>query len=210
MSESNSAIGAGGAEEELDREVIDQILIRRLQHGEDLALNEIMARYQQELHRYAYRFVGDADEAADMVQEVFVRVYLKRSKYKPKGKFRAWLYAITGNLCRDWIRARKRRPLHYVEQVFDSQFSGNVYLDQMQKPGPDPSQVMMADEKQLRMMRAIDSLPTDLKQALILFSLEGNTQEETGILLGCSVKAVESRVYRAKKQLKKYLQNSEQ
>ncbi|MFK5923564.1 MAG: RNA polymerase sigma factor [Verrucomicrobiota bacterium] len=204
MMEADSTLDTNG---EVDRDEVDQALILRLQQGDDLALNEIMLRYQQALHSYAYRFVNDTDEAADLVQEAFVRVYLKRSKYKPKGKFRTWLYTITGNLCRDWIRSRKRRPLHYVEQIFDSQLSGNVDLDQMRKPSPDPAQLVMAEEKNTRIMRAIDTLPVDLKQALILFSLEGNTQEEVGILLGCSVKAVETRVYRAKKQLKKYLQN---
>ncbi len=199
-----------GSDDEAHRDEIDRSLIRRLQDGDELALNEIMLRYQKVLHSYAYRFVGDVDEAADLVQETFVRVYMKRSKYKPKGKFRTWLYTITGNLCRDWIRSRKRRPLHYVEQIFDTQLLGNSDLDQMRKPNQDPAQLMMADEKSKRTMQAVDSLPVDLKQALILFSLEGNSQEETSILLGCSVKAVETRVYRAKKQIKKYLENLEQ
>ncbi len=206
MMEADSTLDVNG---EVDRDEVDQALILRLQQGDDLALNEIMARYQQALHSYVYRFVHDTDEAADLVQEAFVRVYLKRSKYKPKGKFRTWLYTLTGNLCRDWIRSRKRRPLHYVEQIFDSQLSGNVDLDQMRKASPDPAQVVMAEEKNAQIMQAIDSLPIDLKQALVIFSLEGNTQEEAGILLGCSIKAVETRVYRAKKQLKKYLQSLE-
>ncbi|MCF6312847.1 MAG: RNA polymerase sigma factor [Verrucomicrobiales bacterium] len=193
---------------ELDRDAIDQVLIRRLQAGDDLALNEIMEFYQGALHSYAYRFCHDADEAADLVQEAFVRVYMKRAKYKPKGKFRTWLYTITGNLCRDWIRSHKRRPLHYVEQIFDSQLSANTELEQMHKASPDPAQVMMENEKKSHTMTAIDSLPMDLRQALVLFSLEGNSQEEAGVLLGCSAKAVETRVYRAKKQLKKLLQSN--
>lgn len=191
------------------RDEIDQQLIRRLQNGDDLALNEIISRYQTRLHSYTYRFVGDADEAADLVQETFVRVYLKRAKYKPKGKFRTWLYTIAGNLCRDWIRARKRRPLYYVEQILDKQFVDSGELDQLRPVSPDPAQLLMDEEKNKRTMAAIASLPTGLKQALILFALEGNSQEETGILLGCSAKAVESRVYRAKKLLKKYFQNED-
>jgi len=193
----------GGA----DRDEIDQRLIRRLQDGDDLALNEIMARYQTALHSYSYRFVGDADEAADLVQETFVRVYLKRAKYKPKGKFRTWLYTIAGNLCRDWVRSRKRRPLYYMEEIPDTRVSNNEGLERMPKPCADPAQLLMEDEKNNHIMAAINKLPTDLKKALILFSLEGHSQEETGILLGCSAKAVEARVYRAKKQLKKYFQN---
>jgi RNA polymerase sigma-70 factor (ECF subfamily) len=197
------------SDDEAERDEIDQQLIRRLQDGEDPALNEIMARYQTALHSYAYRFVGDADEAADLVQETFVRVYLKRAKYKPKGKFRTWLYTIAGNLCRDWIRSRKRRPLYYVEQIFDMQMAGNEDMERMRKPSPDPAQLLMDDEKSKRIMGAIDKLPTGLKQALILFSLEGNSQEETGVLLGCSAKAVETRVYRARKLLLESFQRTD-
>lgn len=202
----SNATTDGSAEPERDE--IDQVLIRRLQEGDDFALNQIMEHYQGALHSYAYRFVHDADEAADLVQETFVRVYMKRSKYKPKGKFRTWLYTITGNLCRDWIRSHKRRPLNYVEQIFDAQLAANTDLEQMHKASPDPAQVMMENEKKSRTMSAIDSLPVDLRQALILFSLEGNSQEEAGVLLGCSTKAVETRVYRAKKLLKKLLQST--
>jgi len=194
--------------DESDYDHVDQQLICRLQNGDDLALNEIISRYQARLHSYTYRFVGDADEAADLVQETFVRVYFKRGKYKPTGKFRTWLYTIAGNLCRDWIRARKRRPLQYVEQIFDKQLVDSGDLDRMSDRIRDPAQLLMAEEKNKRTIAAIDRLPTDLKQALILFSLEGNSQEETGVLLGCSAKAVETRVYRAKKLLIKYLQNS--
>lgn len=185
----------------------DLVLIRRLQTGEDKVLSDLIELHKQPLHNYIYRFVGNQADAADILEETFVKLYLNRDKFTPKGKFRTWLYQIATNLCRDWARSRKRKPATPVAEFFEAEVADSIEREQFLPAPESPSAKAEENEEAAALRCAIDKLPHELKAAVVLHCLEGHSQEEAASILGCTAKAVETRVYRAKKQLRKLLES---
>ena len=190
--------GDGSVDPDLD-------LVLKLQADDEDALRLIMAQYKDPLFGFIYRHVGNQTDAAEILEETFVKVFLNRQKFKPKAKFRTWLYTIATNLCRDWARRHKRKPATPVGEIFENEIAEGVERDLLLPRPSSPTADAQESEEALMLRRAIDLLPHDLKTAIILFSLEGHSQEETAEMLGCSPKAVETRVYRGKKKLKALL-----
>lgn len=163
--------------------------------GRQAAFAEIMRRHRQSIFRTVRACVGEADEALDLVQETFVAAYQAMSRYDVDRSMRAWLSTIAINKCRDWGRKRTvRRFLAFAvpigpqaEAVADNQ----VRIDDA-----------AGDRQELdRVTRAIAGLPTALKESLVLRTIEGLSQAETAEVLGISEKAVETRLYRARRSL---------
>lgn len=179
----------------------DLPLVRALQAGDQNALTELIQKYQQPLFRFICRYVGDEETARDLLQETFVRLYFNARKFKPRAKFSTWLHTIAANLCRDYARSSQQQKARVTisTEAFDqdeTRISDTAAL---------PSEVLMSTEQLGAVQAAISELPHKLKQALILFSLEGRSQAECAELLGISAKSVETRVYRARKLLQKKL-----
>ncbi|MCB1095986.1 MAG: RNA polymerase sigma factor [Verrucomicrobiae bacterium] len=174
----------------------DLALILDLQNGNDGALNVLMERYREPLFRYIYRFVHNSSDAAEILEESFVKLYFNRDKFSPTNPFRSWLYTIAANLCRDQIRKQKRRSATSVGEFFDSTM---VEAQAVLTPSEEAS--ANDDARQLR--DAVDRLPEKLKHCVILFHLEEMSHDAIASLLGCTAKAVETRLYQARKRLQK-------
>ncbi|KHA65729.1 MULTISPECIES: RNA polymerase sigma factor [unclassified Sphingomonas] len=163
--------------------------------GRQAAFSEIMRRHRQSVFRMVRACVGEADEALDLVQETFVAAHQALPRYDGDRSMRAWLSTIAINKCRDWGRKRTvRRFLSFAapigpeaEAVADDQ----VAIDDA-----------TGDRQELdRVTRAISTLPANLKEPLVLRTIEGLSQAETAEVLGISEKAVETRLYRARRSL---------
>lgn len=179
------------------KECTDQDLIARLVQGENMALNEIMGRYKESLFRFICRYVGSDEIAYDLLQETFTKLYFSAATYKPEYRFSTWLFQIALNLCRDY--GRKRKLMNFIsidekEIVYD--FEDSSF---------DPETIAQSTQAINHIHQAINLLPHKLKTALILFALEEHSQEECAVLLGTTVKTIETRVYRARKLLEKKL-----
>ena len=172
--------------------------MKRLAEGDDLALNDIMHRGKHKLAGFLYRITGSREAAADLSQETFVRLYQSRERYKPSAAFATYLFRIASNLGRNHARWRAR---HLTVSIED--FSTTL----QELPGHDarPDEVAELQETAFRVERAIASLPADLRQALHLFTYEEMSHHEIALALECSVKAVETRIYRARQFLKEIL-----
>lgn len=182
----------------------DLPVMRALQGGDDAALNELMARHREPLHRFVCRYLQDETAAADVVQETFVRVYFKASRYDPRSSVKTWIYTIALNLCRDQFRRRKSRPVH-VPLSPPGVAVETAIPNEPPDPTPHPA-LQAAQSDRIAMLReAIDRLPDKLKAPLVLFSLEGHSQIEAADILGTTPKTVELRVYRAKEKLRAVL-----
>lgn len=179
------------------KECTDQQLIDKLAHGENPALNEIMARYKHRLFAFIRRYVGSDDVAYDLVQETFTKLYFSVSTYKAEYKFSTWLFQIALNLCRD--HARKKKLVQFFS--LDNGDSSFNFADS----SPDPEAIAQSSQAIRHIQHSIESLPHKLKTSLILFALDGRSQEECAELLGVTAKTVETRVYRARKLLEKKL-----
>jgi RNA polymerase sigma-70 factor (ECF subfamily) len=179
----------------------DLRLIQELQQGNDSALNELMQRHKEPLFRFIYRYVLNEEEARDLLQLTFVRVYFKRDQFRPSARFSTWLYRIALNLCRDHTRSRAGKQERLTESLVIRSEEGEERERDITAKSANPAEIAQTNEALLQLERAIQTLPHDLKVVLILAALENRSQKECADLLGISVKAVETRVYRARKLL---------
>lgn len=184
-------------------EPTDQALIARAVRGEQPAFGVLMTRHKGWLYRFVRRYVRDAEETYDVVQESFASAWMGLARYDPERPFDVWLRRIALNKCRD--RARKaavRRVLFGVARSEDA-------YPEVADPGRSPDEIAAAARALARLEKAISALPRGLKEPLILTALEGLSHKEAGEVLGLNAKAVETRVYRARKQLAETLERQD-
>ena len=181
----------------------DAALMLALKDGDDLALNEIMRRWQTPLVSFIFRHVGNHSDALDLAQETFVRVYESRARYQPSAKFSTWLFTIASNLCRNLARWRERHPTVSLDAPTDQDNAGLGSV--IPAPVESPSDSAERNDLASAVRQHIHALPHDLKTAVILFEYDEMSHEEIGQVLGCSAKAVETRLYRARKILREAL-----
>ena len=178
----------------------DQADMASLAAGHEAALNDLMDRHGERLFHYLIRSLQNEDEAADLAQETFVRVYQNCAKFDTRQKFSTWLYAIASNLVRDRYRWRKRHP--QVSLDAENEATGNDFRESLPDQKPSPSETIQVEERAEVVRRAIAALPDELRIPLILAEYEDRSQAEIGEILGCTAKAVETRIYRARHQLR--------
>jgi RNA polymerase sigma-70 factor (ECF subfamily) len=177
----------------------DQADMARLTQDHDAALEALMARHSEKLFHYLIRLLQNESAAADLAQETFVRVYQNRRRFKSRNKFSTWLYAVATNLARDRIRWLTRHPNVPLESnTEDSNGLTNILPDTK----PTPHESLETDERTAAVRRAIASLPEELRVPLVLAEYEDQSHAEIAVVLDCSPKAVEMRIYRARQQLR--------
>ena len=178
----------------------DLTLVQALKVGQDQALNALMDRHREGLFRFVLRQVHNEADALELAMETFVRAYFNIEKFRPEAKFATWLYHIALNLCRDHLRSRAyQNSLRTVSFYASEQEGGDPSLFLATEGGPDQKTDRV--EELIALEKAISELPEELKNAFILTALEDRQQAEAAELLGISLKAVEMRVYRARKLL---------
>lgn len=170
----------------------DDTLIAAALGGDNAAFSKLMGRHKAPLYRFVRRYVGDADESFDLVQETFVASWSALTAFERGRSFPVWLRRIALNKCRDWSRRRQVRRF----------FFGAAPLEAADKMAATP----IDDDPHRARLAALDAavatLPAALKEPLLLTVFDGMSQAEAAHLLGISAKAVETRVYRAKQKLR--------
>ena len=179
---------------------LDLLAMSQVTAGHDGALNDLIARHAGKLFQYLFRCLQNDDDAADAAQESFVRVYLSRARFEPSQKFSTWLYAIASNLVKDRYRWRSRHPQISLDAEIDS--TGESIRESLSESGPSPCEFVQLEERAEAVRRAVAALPEELRQSLILAEYEECSHAEIGEILGCTAKAVETRIYRARRQLR--------
>jgi RNA polymerase sigma-70 factor, ECF subfamily len=181
----------------------DRQAMTRLAGGHAAALNDLMARHSQPLFLYLVRLLGSEAEAEDLAQETFVRVYQHRDRFRPEARFSTWLYTIATNLVRDRMRWRGRHPQVSLDAEIAA--TGVSLGDTLPTAQPAPDETLQGAERVEAIRRAVAALPEDLRVPLVLAEYEERSQAEIAEILGCSVKAVEMRIYRARQALRQAL-----
>ena len=171
----------------------DAVLAARAINGDRSAFNHIVRRHQEPLYRFIRRYVGDAEEAYDLLQETFVSAWQALGRYDPARPAATWLRRIALNKCRDWGRRRTVRRFFYGATTLDA---AQIAADAGASVSGDENDAALTS-----LDRAIATLPGQLKEPLLLTAFEGLSQAAAGEALGISAKAVETRVYRARKLL---------
>lgn len=172
----------------------------RLRNGQDAALNDLMERHAPKLFHYLLRSLQDEDDAADLAQETFTRVYQNRLKFESGSKFSTWLYAIASNLVRDRYRWRSRHP--QVSLDAEHSETGSTLKENLVSLTDAPDQGLHDRERAAAVQKAVAALPEELRQPLILAVYQELPQAEIAAILNCSTKAVETRIYRARQRLR--------
>ena len=178
----------------------DRLDMMRLASGHEAALNDLMSRHAEKLFQYLVRSLQNEDDAADLAQETFVRVYRNRAKFDAREKFSTWLYAIASNLVRDRYRWRRRHPQVSLDAANEA--TGNEFGETLEDEGPSASETIQRNERAEAVRRAVATLPEQLRVPLILSEYEEKSHAEIGEILRCSPKAVEVRIYRARQHLR--------
>ena len=177
----------------------DGELVELCMAGDRHAFAEIVRRHKIQIYRVVVRLVGDEDEALDILQEAFVSAHAALRRYDKARPMRAWLTRIAINKARDWRRRRIVRRL--IWSILPVDHAADTPDD---TPSPE---IAVSDRRELaRVSGAIDRLPANLREVLILRTLEGLSQAEAAEILGISEKAVETRLYRARRTLTERLE----
>lgn len=168
--------------------------------GRASALNQIIARWQRPLVAFAYRYTQNRTDAQDLVAEAFAKLYLHRQRLQPDTRIHSWLFATLANLCRNHRRWQHRHPAEsiaeneeFLEQRLDNSFLSSV---------PQPIDALQQDEAVAALRAAINELPHDLKTTVLLHHYEHLSYREIAKIVDCSERGVETRLYRAKQQLR--------
>lgn len=174
--------------------------MKRLANGHGPALNDLMERHGGKLFHYLVRNLQSEEDAADVAQETFVRVYQHRLKFDMNQKFSTWLYAIAVNLVKGRYRHRVRHPQVSLDAINEA--TGEDFRESVAEQTSTPSESLQATERAEAVRTAVGQLPEELRTPLILSEYQELPHAEIGKILGCTAKAVETRIYRARQQLR--------
>lgn len=162
--------------------------------GQHLAYREFLRRHKEPVYRLIRSSIGDADEALDLTQETFLGAFAALKRYDPERPFRHWVARIALNKCRDWSRRQTVRSFFHKARPIEHAFD-------LASDAPSPATEASDRAELARVAGAMTKLPQKLREVLVLRAVEGLSQTETADALGVTEKTVETRLYRARRQL---------
>jgi RNA polymerase sigma-70 factor, ECF subfamily len=185
----------------------DVRLMLDVREGNAAAFEELVLRYQGRLLTVLRHLVGSREQAEDLVQEAFLRVYRARESYQPDAKFSTWLYTIANHLAANALRTRSRRP----ETTLPGQDSGPMGarpLDKMLAASSGQMPARQLDKAEMReiVQMALESLGPRQRMAVLLSKFEGMSYAEISAVMGLSPQAIKSLLSRARENLREVLQ----
>jgi len=189
-------------EEEKGSRPSDEDLIERFQNGELYAFDLIVKRYKNQLLNFVYRFLGNAEEAEDLVQETFLRVYRNRKAYQKVAKFSTWIYTIAGNLAKTELRKRKRRKFFSISDLGYNEKDYDI-SDEAYNPEKDVDGRM----KEEIIHKEIDELSPKFREVILLRDVQQLSYEEISQIVNIPLGTVKSRVNRGRLKLQEKLKH---
>jgi len=168
----------------------DEELVARSKTGDTESFNQLVKRWERPIFALAYRTLGREEDARDVTQETFLRAFRALGGFKGDAKFSSWLYRIALNLCRDWIRKDRRAPMMAVPEGVDVE-----QLNAERQPVESVEDIAARAELSRVVARAMESLPPEQRQAIILKEYHGLTFQEIADLMKCPLSTVKTRVY---------------
>lgn len=188
--------GRGGLRPVADAELTEEQLLERHRWGDESAFRELFRRFAGLVYNLAWRMAGDHEEARDLSQEVFLRVYRHLDRFGGRSTLKTWIYRVTVNHCRSRL-GRKRLPI-----VDDADERAAAAVD----PAPSPEQVAVARLTAGRLQSALLTLPSAFREAVVLRDVEGLSYEEIAAVLRVPLGTVRSRIARGRAELRELLE----
>lgn len=168
----------------------DEELVARSILGDRDSFNELILRWERPIYALAYRTIGREDDARDVCQETFLRAFRALPGFRGQAKFSSWLYRITLNLCRDWMRRKRRAPFVSVPDNVDP-----VDLA-VAEPSETIEDLVVRRDLARIVERVMTRLPEEQRTAIILKEYHGLTFQEIAELMGCPLSTVKTRLYK--------------
>ena len=177
-------------------------IVRRVLQGDVNAFEKLVTEYEKAVYAIALRMTGNAEDAADMTQETFIKAYNSLQSFRGDSKFSVWLYRIASNVCLDFLRSRSRKPT--VSLSVEDDEGEETELD-IADESQSPEQLLERGLTRDAVRRGLETLPPDYRQILLLREIQGLSYEEIADTLSIEVGTVKSRIFRARKRLCSFL-----
>ena len=173
----------------------DTELVRRVKHGDPRAFDLLFSRYQYRIVSLVSRYLRDADDVQDVVQESFIKAYRALPRFRGDSAFYTWLYRIAINTAKNHLAARVRRPVQVDVTLEDAeQFDSSDALRDVESP----ESALARDQLEAEILAAIADLPEDQRSAITLREFDGLAYEAIAEIMDCPVGTVRSRIFRAR------------
>jgi RNA polymerase sigma-70 factor (ECF subfamily) len=173
----------------------DSEIIRRCLAGEERALRELMARYERPVFSLALRMLRQREDAEDVTQETFVRVFRALDRYDTARPFAAWLFTIASRLCIDHMRRRRVRPIALVRREVGSQEDEIIDVPDL---GPGPETLAQEEQEERNVQALIDTLPPHYRIVVVMRHQQDLSYEEIASALHLPLGTVKARIHRAR------------
>jgi RNA polymerase sigma-70 factor (ECF subfamily) len=182
--------------------VTDQQLVERVQKGDQKAFDLLVLKYQQRIVNLVSRFVRNQADALDVTQDAFIKAYRALPNFRGESAFYTWMYRIAVNTAKNYLAVQSRRPFGMEQDIAEiEQFEGDNAL----KEYATPENLLLRDEIQETVVKAIEELPEDLRIAITLREVEGLSYEDIAVAMDCPIGTVRSRIFRAREAIDKQL-----
>jgi len=174
---------------------LDQELVRRVQQGDSTAFDALVRKYQHRIVALIGRYIADWSECQDVAQDAFMRAYRALPNFRGDAQFYTWLHRIAVNTAKNHLVAQKRRPPGADIDVDDAeQFDSAIRL----RDNDTPERELMRQQVEQLVLRVVEGLPAELREAISLREVDGLSYEEIAEKMGCPIGTVRSRIFRAR------------
>ena len=180
----------------------DEELVARSMGGDLDSFNQLVLRWERPIYALAYRVIGREEDARDVAQETFLRAFRALKGFKGQAKFSSWLYRITLNLCRDWIRRERRAPVVQLPEGTDP----IEVADERVAPAESVEDLVARKQMSEAVARAMTELPEEQRVAILLKEYHGLTFQEIADQLDCPLSTVKTRLYQGLSVLRRRLE----
>ena len=187
-------IGIMGSDRLRDEELVSYII-----KGKTDLFSVIVDRYQSKVFSTAWNYTHDHEEARDLTQEIFLKLYNNLGSYKSKASFSTWLYRIAVNRCIDWTRKKK---LPTVSTIYDGNDEETDIYDTIADSGGGPEETLINLENRAYIRKVVEELPEIYKTVIILYYFEDFSPQEISDITDIPKRTIETRLYRGKNLLK--------
>ena len=186
-----------------DPHQLDLELVRRVQRGDASAFDLLVRRHQHRIAALVGRYIADWSECQDVAQDTFIRAYRAIGSFRGDAQFYTWLHRIAVNTAKNHLVAHGRRPPTDDIDVADAeQFDSAIRL----RDTDTPERELMRQQLEQTVMRAVEALPPELREAITLREVEGLSYEEIAARMGCPIGTVRSRIFRARDAIDQQMQ----
>ncbi len=175
---------------------VDAELVSRVQAGDKQAFDLLVIKYQRKIMRLLSRMIRDPAEIEDVAQEAFIKAYRALPQFRGESAFYTWLYRIAINTARNWLAANKRAPS--TPSAFENEEGETFNESDVLTDGSNPESEMASRQIAETVNKAINDLPEELRNAIVMREIDGMSYEDIAESMNCPIGTVRSRIFRAR------------